>query len=170
MRHRRTSLSRLALSAFGGLRLLQMGVQPHSALSGFQEDFPLSRGDIVVVFLSEPHGKCAQKLSALAVMGAVFCKAAGKVLGDAHLPLSALSQKDVHGDHGVFPRNEMVGARGFEPPTSWSRTRRANRAALRPDEGAIPYTMKGGRFKKKSSVAWAFWNGITRTTAIRCCL
>src|SRR6267143_328240 len=26
-----------------------------------------------------------------------------------------------------------VGARGFEPPTSWSRTRRANRAALRPD-------------------------------------
>ena len=27
-----------------------------------------------------------------------------------------------------------VGARGFEPPTSWSRTRRANRAALRPDD------------------------------------
>ena len=26
-----------------------------------------------------------------------------------------------------------VGARGFEPPTSWSRTRRANRAALRPE-------------------------------------
>ena len=25
-----------------------------------------------------------------------------------------------------------VGARGFEPPTSWSRTRRANRTALRP--------------------------------------
>src|SRR5437016_3962432 len=25
-----------------------------------------------------------------------------------------------------------IGARGFEPPTSWSRTRRANRAALRP--------------------------------------
>src|SRR6266567_7281152 len=25
-----------------------------------------------------------------------------------------------------------VGASGFEPPTSWSRTRRANRAALRP--------------------------------------
>jgi hypothetical protein len=25
-----------------------------------------------------------------------------------------------------------IGASGFEPPTSWSRTRRANRAALRP--------------------------------------
>src|SRR6267378_320333 len=29
-----------------------------------------------------------------------------------------------------------VGARGFDPPTSWSRTRRANRAALRP-EGTV---------------------------------
>ncbi len=27
----------------------------------------------------------------------------------------------------------MVGARGFEPPASWSRTRRASQAALRPD-------------------------------------
>src|SRR5213078_1439682 len=27
----------------------------------------------------------------------------------------------------------QIGARGFEPPTSWSRTRRANRAALRPE-------------------------------------
>ncbi len=44
----------------------------------------------------------------------------------------------------VFPRqadvltrtsgwNSYVGASGFEPPTSWSRTRRANRAALRPE-------------------------------------
>ena len=34
----------------------------------------------------------------------------------------------------------MVGARGFEPPASWSRTRRASQAALRPDSrhpGAI---------------------------------
>src|SRR5438552_13896370 len=30
----------------------------------------------------------------------------------------------------ALPRR--VGASGFEPPTSWSRTRRANRAALRP--------------------------------------
>ena len=30
----------------------------------------------------------------------------------------------------------MVGASGFEPPTSWSRTRRASQAALRPDNGA----------------------------------
>jgi hypothetical protein len=28
----------------------------------------------------------------------------------------------------------MVGANGFEPSTSWSRTRRASQAALRPDK------------------------------------
>ena len=28
---------------------------------------------------------------------------------------------------------KMVGANGFEPSTSWSRTRRASQAALRPD-------------------------------------
>ena len=28
---------------------------------------------------------------------------------------------------------QMVGASGFEPPTSWSRTRRASQAALRPE-------------------------------------
>ena len=28
----------------------------------------------------------------------------------------------------------MVGAKGFEPSTSWSRTRRASQAALRPDK------------------------------------
>src|SRR5450432_3012132 len=31
----------------------------------------------------------------------------------------------------------MVGASGFEPPTSWSRTRRANRAAPRPANLAL---------------------------------
>jgi hypothetical protein len=30
---------------------------------------------------------------------------------------------------------EVVGANGFEPSTSWSRTRRASQAALRPDRG-----------------------------------
>jgi hypothetical protein len=30
----------------------------------------------------------------------------------------------------------MVGANGFEPSTSWSRTRRASQAALRPDRQA----------------------------------
>jgi hypothetical protein len=30
----------------------------------------------------------------------------------------------------------MVGAKGFEPSTSWSRTRRASQAALRPDSTA----------------------------------
>src|SRR6266571_404741 len=29
--------------------------------------------------------------------------------------------------------NRVVGAKGFEPSTSWSRTRRASQAALRPD-------------------------------------
>ena len=31
----------------------------------------------------------------------------------------------------------MVGAKGFEPSTSWSRTRRASQAALRPDGGDL---------------------------------
>ena len=31
----------------------------------------------------------------------------------------------------------MVGAKGFEPSTSWSRTRRASQAALRPDKKAL---------------------------------
>ncbi len=31
----------------------------------------------------------------------------------------------------------MVGARGFEPPTSASRTLRANQTALRPDSNII---------------------------------
>ena len=33
----------------------------------------------------------------------------------------------------------MVGAKGFEPSTSWSRTRRASQAALRPDSHAPPH-------------------------------
>ena len=32
---------------------------------------------------------------------------------------------------------EMVGASGFEPPASWSRTRRASQAALRPEGVAV---------------------------------
>ena len=31
----------------------------------------------------------------------------------------------------------MVGAKGFEPSTSWSRTRRASQAALRPESYCI---------------------------------
>ena len=34
-------------------------------------------------------------------------------------------------------REKVVGAKGFEPSTSWSRTRRASQAALRPDSEAI---------------------------------
>jgi hypothetical protein len=32
---------------------------------------------------------------------------------------------------------ELVGAKGFEPSTSWSRTRRASQAALRPDSETL---------------------------------
>ena len=35
-------------------------------------------------------------------------------------------------------REKVVGAKGFEPSTSWSRTRRASQAALRPDRHAPP--------------------------------
>ena len=34
---------------------------------------------------------------------------------------------------GASAEENMVGANGFEPSTSWSRTRRASQAALRPD-------------------------------------
>jgi hypothetical protein len=37
----------------------------------------------------------------------------------------------------------VVGAKGFEPSTSWSRTRRASQAALRPDKKGEP-AKKGG--------------------------
>jgi hypothetical protein len=36
---------------------------------------------------------------------------------------------------GIYLKG-MVGASGFEPPASWSRTRRASQAALRPDRQA----------------------------------
>ena len=34
----------------------------------------------------------------------------------------------------------LVGARGFEPPTPWSQTRCANRAALRPENQERKYS------------------------------
>ena len=38
----------------------------------------------------------------------------------------------------------MVGAKGFEPSTSWSRTRRASQAALRPERFAnFPTSLRG---------------------------
>ena len=45
----------------------------------------------------------------------------------------------------------MVGARGFEPPTSYSRSRRANQTALRPDSAKnyiISRLHKANRFDK----------------------
>jgi site-specific recombinase XerD len=35
---------------------------------------------------------------------------------------------------GDIDWGKVVGASGFEPPTSWSRTRRDNQASLRPDK------------------------------------
>ena len=46
----------------------------------------------------------------------------------------------------------MVGASGFEPPASWSRTRRASQAALRPD-----VTHSGAR---KERPEWKIQNSI----------
>jgi hypothetical protein len=42
---------------------------------------------------------------------------------------------------------EVVGAKGFEPSTSWSRTRRASQAALRPD-----CSTQTGLFERKRSL------------------
>src|SRR6266851_2138430 len=46
-----------------------------------------------------------------------------------------------------------VGASGFEPPTSWSRTRRANRAALRPE--ARPRNLEADQPERKPGRALA---------------
>ena len=46
----------------------------------------------------------------------------------------------------------MVGASGFEPPASWSRTRRASQAALRPD-GRHPGAIKPARVGYQNSIA-----------------
>src|SRR2546427_9187574 len=46
-----------------------------------------------------------------------------------------------------------VGASGFEPPTSWSRTRRANRAALRPEAG--PRNLEADQPERKPGRALA---------------
>ena len=42
------------------------------------------------------------------------------------------SERSVKDLSGLY-REQVVGAKGFEPSTSWSRTRRASQAALRPD-------------------------------------
>ncbi len=46
----------------------------------------------------------------------------------------------------------MVGAKGFEPSTSWSRTRRASQAALRPDTTRC-FETYGIRAEHKNSTA-----------------
>ena len=44
----------------------------------------------------------------------------------------------------------MVGANGFEPSTSWSRTRRASQAALRPDKHRVYETNHAHSGKNKN--------------------
>jgi hypothetical protein len=54
----------------------------------------------------------------------------------------------------------VVGAKGFEPSTSWSRTRRASQAALRPESYfMLAYSLRGianirnGRSRVKNKAA-----------------
>jgi hypothetical protein len=51
---------------------------------------------------------------------------------------------------------KMVGARGFEPPASWSRTRRASQAALRPDDTHSGSLEKRPEWKTQNSIALSF--------------
>ncbi len=54
----------------------------------------------------------------------------------------------------------MVGASGFEPPASWSRTRRASQAALRPDD------THSGAPKKRPE--WNVQNSIALRLSLEC--
>ncbi len=47
----------------------------------------------------------------------------------------------------------MVGASGFEPPASWSRTRRASQAALRPDDTHSGASKKRPEWNIQNSIA-----------------
>ena len=51
---------------------------------------------------------------------------------------------------------EMVGARRFELPTSWSRTRRANQTALRPGSSANYSIVSGPRQIPEARTSWFF--------------
>jgi hypothetical protein len=52
----------------------------------------------------------------------------------------------------------MVGAKGFEPSTSWSRTRRASQAALRPDTyGGNNPTSLSYRLRMRNPLGWRFF-------------
>jgi hypothetical protein len=49
----------------------------------------------------------------------------------------------------------MVGAKGFEPSTSWSRTRRASQAALRPEYYSCSLTVYAGLLPSATAEAEA---------------
>ena len=56
-----------------------------------------------------------------------------------------------------FP-NVLVGARGFEPPTSCSQGRRANQAALRPDDCLLTDACLHGKLGRCLSCPFVFVN------------
>jgi hypothetical protein len=58
----------------------------------------------------------------------------GQEKGKAHF---RPSQRQKRLSQTIDLKRRMVGARGFEPPTSWSRTRRSSQAEPRPDGGEL---------------------------------
>jgi hypothetical protein len=54
-------------------------------------------------------------------------------LEDSTTYKNAHSAVDENPENACKCLKKLVGAKGFEPSTSWSRTRRASQAALRPD-------------------------------------
>src|SRR5262249_38917633 len=74
-------------------------------------------------------------------------------------------ERSVRDVSGLYMRR-MVGANGFEPSTSWSRTRRASQAALRPD---VDRTRKENDLvaaEKKNSTR----EGLGKSHVSPCCL
>ena len=55
----------------------------------------------------------------------------------------------------------MVGAKGFEPSTSWSRTRRASQAALRPDNAREGTSQAEAKNSTERNAAYSVFLGGT---------
>jgi hypothetical protein len=63
---------------------------------------------------------------------------------DSTIYKNAYSAVDEKPDIACKCFKELVGAKGFEPSTSWSRTRRASQAALRPEYYGKQLTVYAG--------------------------
>ena len=61
--------------------------------------------------------------------------------------------RQFHCERSEPKRGKMVGASGFEPPASWSRTRRASQAALRPDDTHSGMLKKRPEWNTQNSIA-----------------